>query len=43
MNAVLAELEVIDRERLAEIVTDAWLARPPARVAKTWLAERGLS
>lgn len=41
--AVLVELNVIDRERLAEIVTDAWLTRAPARVARTWLAEQGLS
>ncbi|WP_309104194.1 MmcQ/YjbR family DNA-binding protein [Microbacterium sp.] len=41
--AVLVELDVIDGERLTEIVTDAWLTRAPARVAKTWLAEHGLS
>jgi hypothetical protein len=40
--AVLVRLDAIDRERLTELVTDAWLTRAPARVAKEWLAERGL-
>lgn len=40
--AVLVRLDEIDRERLAELVDDAWLARAPARVAKQWLADRGL-
>jgi hypothetical protein len=39
---LLVRLDIIDRERLAEVVTDAWLVRAPARVAKEWLAERGL-
>ncbi len=40
--AVLVRLDEIDRDRLAEILDDAWLTRAPARVAKQWLAERGL-
>lgn len=40
--AVLVRLDLIDRDRLAEIIADAWLTRAPARVAKEWLAERGL-
>jgi hypothetical protein len=32
----------LDRDELAEIVYDAWLARAPKRLAATWLAERGL-
>jgi hypothetical protein len=40
--AVLVRLDAIDREQLTELVTDAWLTRAPARVAKEWLAERGL-
>lgn len=40
--AVLVRLDAIDRERLAEIIADAWLTRAPARVAKEWLADRGL-
>lgn len=39
---LLVRLDVIDRDRLTEIITDAWLVRAPARVAKEWLAERGL-
>ncbi|PRB11570.1 hypothetical protein CQ042_16630 [Microbacterium sp. MYb62] len=38
---LLVRLGVVDRERLAEIITDAWLVRAPARVAKEWL-EQGL-
>lgn len=29
-------------DELAEIVYDAWLARAPKRLAKQWLADRGL-
>jgi hypothetical protein len=32
----------LDRDELAEIVYDAWLARAPKRLAATWLSERGL-
>jgi hypothetical protein len=32
----------LDREELAEVVYDAWLARAPKRLAAAWLAERGL-
>ncbi|MFJ6532921.1 MmcQ/YjbR family DNA-binding protein [Microbacterium sp. NPDC091662] len=39
---LLVRLDAVDRDRLAEIITDAWLVRAPARVAKEWLGERGL-
>ncbi|WP_341941022.1 hypothetical protein [Microbacterium sp. LWH10-1.2] len=39
---LLVRLDAIDRDRLAEIIADAWLLRAPARIAKEWLAERGL-
>ena len=39
---LLVRLQDVDRERLAEIIDDAWLVRAPARAAKAWLAERGL-
>lgn len=39
---LLVRLDVVERDRLAEIITDAWLVRAPARVAKDWLEERGL-
>jgi hypothetical protein len=32
----------LDRDELAEVVYDAWLARAPKRMAAAWLAERGL-
>jgi hypothetical protein len=32
----------LDRDELAEIVYDAWLARAPKRLAAAWLAEHGL-
>lgn len=40
--AVLVRLDEVERDRLAEIIADAWLLRAPAGVAKEWLAERGL-
>lgn len=39
---LLVRLDRIERDRLAEIVTDAWLVRAPVRAAKEWLAEQGL-
>jgi len=42
-NAVLvreSELGGITRDELAEVITDAWLARAPKRVAAQWLAEQ---
>ncbi|QNA93842.1 MmcQ/YjbR family DNA-binding protein [Microbacterium sp. Se63.02b] len=39
---LLVRLDVVDRDRLEEIITDAWLVRAPAPVAKEWLAEHGL-
>ena len=32
----------LDRDELAEIVYDAWLARAPKRLAQQWLDEHGL-
>ena len=40
--ALLVMVDVIDRDRLAELICDAWLMRAPARDRKAWLAERGL-
>ncbi|MFJ2367700.1 MmcQ/YjbR family DNA-binding protein [Microbacterium sp. NPDC087665] len=40
--AVLARLDNIDRERLGEIIADAWLTRAPARVVREWLDAHGL-
>jgi hypothetical protein len=37
--AVLARLEQIDRDELAELIVDAWLARAPKRLARAYLAE----
>lgn len=36
----LAHLGRLDRDELAEIVADAWLARAPKRAAAKWLAEQ---
>jgi len=33
----------LERDELAEVVYDAWLARAPKRLAASWLAERGLA
>ena len=33
----------LDRDELAEIVYDAWLARAPKRLAREWLDKHGLS
>ena len=38
---LLVRLDGIERDRLEEIVTDAWLVRAPAKVAKEWLEARG--
>jgi hypothetical protein len=35
--AVLARLECISSDELAELVTEAWLARAPARLARDYL------
>lgn len=37
-----AEQDTVEKDRLAEIIADAWLVRAPVLVAKQWLAERGL-
>lgn len=39
---LLVRLDAVERDRLAEIIADAWLVRAPVLVAKQWLAERGL-
>ncbi|MHC9044844.1 MmcQ/YjbR family DNA-binding protein [Microbacterium saperdae] len=39
---LLVRLDAVERDRLAEIIADAWLVRAPAKVAREWLAERGL-
>lgn len=36
--AVLVRLDVIDVNELRELITDAWLARAPARLARGFLA-----
>jgi len=35
------DLGRVSRQELEEVVTDAWLARAPRRLAKEWLAEQG--
>jgi hypothetical protein len=40
--AVLAPLATLDRDRLAEFLTDAWLTRAPKTVARAYLDEHGL-
>lgn len=37
--AVLVRLDVVSGEDLREIVTEAWLARAPARLVKAYLAD----
>lgn len=39
--AILARLGAIDRERLEELVIDAWLARAPKRLGADYRAENG--
>jgi hypothetical protein len=42
-NAVLVQLSrlgEVDRDELAEIITDAWATRAPKRLSKAYLAER---
>jgi len=41
--AVLVRLDAVDRDQLAELVTDAWIVKAPKRLSKAWLAERGLA
>ncbi len=38
--AVLIQLDRIARDELAEVVVDAWLARAPVRVARSYVEER---
>ncbi len=37
--AVLARLDLIDRELVAELIVDAWLVRAPKKLADAYLAE----
>jgi len=37
----IPSLSQIDREELAELVSDAWLARAPKRLGQRWLEEHG--
>jgi hypothetical protein len=39
--AVLVQLDRIDVERLEELIEEAWLARAPGRLVKSYLATRG--
>lgn len=39
--AILVRLDRIDRERLQDVVIDAWLARAPKRLADACRAEQG--
>ena len=39
--AVLVRLAPIDADELTELITEAWLARAPKRLAAAFLAERG--
>ena len=39
---VLVRLDVIGVDELEEVLTDAWLARAPKRLAKAFLESRGL-
>jgi hypothetical protein len=39
----IPQLTQLDRAELADLVIEAWLARAPKRLAKTWLAEHGLT
>ncbi|WP_152361233.1 MmcQ/YjbR family DNA-binding protein [Microlunatus speluncae] len=36
--AVLIQLEAIDRKELRELITDAWLAKAPRKLAESFLA-----
>jgi hypothetical protein len=38
----IPDLAHIDREELHDLVAEAWLTRAQKRVAKAWLAERGI-
>ena len=39
--AVLVRLDVIEPDELAELITEAWLAQVPKRMAAQYLAEHG--
>lgn len=36
----IGDLARVDNDELAELVSDAWLARAPAKLAKSWLEDR---
>jgi hypothetical protein len=37
--AILARLELISEQDLEELITEAWLTRAPAKIARAWLQE----
>jgi hypothetical protein len=37
----IRDLPQVDRDELGEVVSDAWLARAPSRLTKSWLAGHG--
>jgi hypothetical protein len=39
----IPDLARLERDEVEELVVEAWLTRAQKRVAKTWLAERGLA
>jgi hypothetical protein len=39
----IPDLARLDRDEVEELVVEAWLTRAQKRVAKAWLAERGLA
>jgi hypothetical protein len=38
----IPSLAEIDHDELVELISDAWLARAPKRVAERWLADQGM-
>jgi hypothetical protein len=39
----MGSLSEVDHDELIELISDAWLARAPKRLAKSWLADQGLN
>ena len=39
----IPDLDRLDREELSDLVEEAWLTRAQKRLAKAWLAERGVT
>jgi hypothetical protein len=38
----IPSLAEVDHDELVELISDAWLARAPKRVAERWLADQGM-